>query len=47
MEKNIIFEKKMKIKAAIIGMGIGYKHFQAIEKYNNSNKNNMRKNKKN
>ena len=26
----------MKIKAAIIGMGIGYKHFQAIEKYNNS-----------
>ena len=26
----------MKIKAAIIGMGIGQKHFEAIEGYKNS-----------
>ena len=26
----------MKIKAAIIGMGIGQKHYEAIEKYQNS-----------
>ena len=33
MEKNYKYNLEMKIKAAIIGTGVGEKHFEAIEKY--------------
>ena len=33
LEKNYKYNLEMKIKAAIIGTGVGEKHFEAIEKY--------------